>query len=374
MIRVWTAGFLTLAGMIGVALADDTAQASVGDSRLSAGDAVTLDEYVAGNVYLAGGRINLGDRVGGSAFVTGGEVDITGSIGRNLFAAGGDLQIEGEVEGTVRAAGGKVRVPRGARLRKDVSLAGGSVEVEGDVGEDLEVYGESIVINGVIGGDLRIAGEDIRIGPDTRVAGRLEYKSGGTFVIDPQAQVAKGIEERDADDHRWLRKFGRGATHVGGAMFSLGVLLLGALMILGLPAFSREAAATIRREWWQSAAVGCVMLIGVPFAAVILMITVIGIPLALMMIFGYMVLLMLGYVIAALFVGDLALERLGGERIRSLGWRVLFLLLALVALSVARHLPLIGGLAVALLFVAGIGAFTMRSWRGFRQKDDAVTA
>jgi hypothetical protein len=104
------------------------------------------------------------------------------------------------------------------------------------------------------------------------------------------------------------------------------------------------------------------------------MITVIGIPLALMMIFGYVVLLMLGYVVAAIFVGDQALERLGGDRIKSLGWRVLFLLLALVVLSVVRHLPLIGGLAVALLFVAGIGAFTLRTWKGFRQRDEAVAA
>jgi cytoskeletal protein CcmA (bactofilin family) len=366
MMRVWTAGFLAFTGMIGVALADD--------NRLSAGDSVTLDEYVPGNVYLAAGRVNLDDRVGGSAFVTGGEVDISGSVGRNLYAAGGDLRIEGEVEGTVRAAGGKVRVPRGARLRKDVTLAGGSVEVEGEVGEDLGVFGESIVINGVIGGDLQLAGANIRIGPDTRVAGRLEYRSGGKFVIDPQAQVAQGIEELDANDHGWLRKFGRGTTRVVGAMFSFGVLLLGALLILGLPGFSREAAATIRREWWQSAGVGCLMLTGVPCAIVILMITLIGIPLALMMIFGYIVLLMLGYVIAALFVGDLALERLGGERIKSVGWRVLFLLLALIVLSVVRHVPLIGGLAVALLFVAGIGAFTMRSWREFRQDNDAVAA
>jgi cytoskeletal protein CcmA (bactofilin family) len=371
--RIWMAALLAIA-VAGTAAADETARASVGDNRLSAGDEVTLDEYVPGNVYLAAGRVNLDDRIGGSAFVTGGEVDVTGSIGRNLYAAGGDLRIEGEVEGSVHAAGGKVRVPRGAKLRDDVTLAGGSVEMEGEVGEDLEVFGESIVINGIIGGDLEIAGEDIRIGPDTRVAGRLEYKSGGTFTIDPKAEIAKGIEEHDANDRGWLKKIGRGSSRVGGALFSVGVLFLGALLVLGLPAFSREAAATIRREWLQSAGVGCVMLIGVPFAVVILMITVIGIPLALMMIFGYVVLLMLGYVVAALFVGDLALERLGGERVKSLGWRVLFLLLALIALSVVRHLPLIGGLAVALLFVAGIGAFTMRSWRGIRQRDDAVPA
>lgn len=371
--KIWMTAILVLA-VAGVASADDSAQTSVGDHRLSAGDQVTLDEYVPGNVYLAAGRVNLDDRVGGSAFVTGGDVAITGSVGRNLYAAGGDLRIEGEVEGNVRAAGGKVRVPRGAKLRKDVTLAGGSVEMEGDVGGDLEAYGESIVINGAIGGDLELAGEDIRIGPDTRVAGRLEYRTGGTFVMDPQAQIAKGIDELDVDDHDGLRRFGRGAKLVGGAMFSFGVLLLGALLILGLPAFSREAAATIRREWWESAGVGFVMLIGVPFVIAILMITIIGIPLALMMIFGYIVLLMLGYLVAALFIGDLALERLGGERVKSLGWRVLFLLLALIALSIVRHVPLIGGLAVAILFVAGIGAFTMRSWRGVRQKGDAVAA
>lgn len=359
---------------VGVASANETTQASFGDSRLVAGDEVTIDDYVPGNVYLAAGRVTLENRVGGSAVLTGGEVDIAGSIGRNLYAAGGDLRIEGEVEGDARAAGGKIRVPRSARLRGDASFAGGSIEIEGEVGGDLQSYGESIVVNGVIDGDLRLVGETIRIGPETRVAGRLEYRSDGTFVVDPKAQIAQGIEELDANDHGWLKKFGRGAAHIGRTLFSFGVLLLGALLILGLPAFSREAAATIRREWLQSAVTGSVMLVGVPLAGVILMFTVIGIPLALMMIFGYVVLLMLGYVIAAVFVGDLALERLGGDRIKSTGWRVLFLVLALVALSIVRHVPLIGGLAVAFLFVAGIGAFTMRTWRGFRREGDAVAA
>ncbi|MGB5131735.1 MAG: polymer-forming cytoskeletal protein, partial [Steroidobacteraceae bacterium] len=338
--RIFAPGILVLAGLAGVASADDTARASIGDNRLSAGDEVTIDEYVPGNVYFAAGRVSLDDRIGGSAFVTGGEVDVTGSIGHNLYAAGGDLRIEGEVEGDVHAAGGKLRVPRGAKLRGDAALAGGNIDVEGDVEGDLEAYGESIYINSVVGGDVRLAGEDIRIGPDTRVSGRLEYKSGGTYVIDPKAQVEQGVQQLDADDHGWRRKAGRGSSRGGRTMFSLGVLVLGTLLILGLPAFTREAASAVRRDWWQSAGIGCVMLIGVPLAAVMLMVTIIGIPLALMLVFGYVVLLMLGYVIAAIFVGDFALERLGGERVKSVGWRVLFLLLALVLLSIVRHVPL----------------------------------
>jgi len=365
--RFLLAGCLVLAGMAGVASAEDTARASIGGSRLSAGDDVTLDEYIPGNAFLAGGRVQLANRVGGSAFVTGGDVTISGSIGRKLYASGGDLRIEGEVDGKVRAAGG-------ARLRSDVAIAGGSVDMEGVVGGNLRVYGDSIFVNGTVYGDLEMAGESIRVGPDAHIAGGLEYRSGGTIVIDPRARIEKGIEQRDRDDRGWLGKAGRGAKRVGGAMFTLGVVLLGTLLLLGMPGFSRDAAGMVRREPLQSAGMGCVMLVGVPFAIIVLMITVIGIPLALMMIFGYIVLLMLGYLVAALFVGDLLLERLGTEKFNSLGWRVLFLLLALVALSIVRHVPLIGGFVILLLFLAGIGAFTMRSWKGIRQKEEGAAA
>jgi len=374
MARILIAGCLVLAGMAGVASAADTARASVGDSRLSAGAEVSLGEYVRGNVFLAGGRVRLDNRVGGSAFVTGGEVDVTGPVSHNLFAAGGDLRIESAIDGDVTGAGGKVRITRGAKLRGDVALAGGSIEVEGEVGGDLHAYGDSVVINGVVAGDLELAGETIRIGPDARIAGKLEYRSGGRIVIDPQAEVARGVEEVDGHERNWFRKIRHGATRVGGIMFTLGVVLLGALLILGMPGFSREAAEMIRREPLQSAGMGCVMLVGVPFAIVVLMITVIGIPLALMMIFGYIVLLMLGYLVAALFVGDTVLARLGTERANSVAWRLLFLLLALVALSIVRQVPLIGGFAVLLLFLVGIGAFTLRSWKGIRQKEAGAAA
>jgi len=366
--RYWIAGWLAVAGVVEVASAEDTARASFGDSRLSAGDEVILDEFVPGNAFLAGGRVHLSDRVGGTAVVTGGEVDVTGSVGRNLYASAGDLRIGGEVEGKVRAAGGKVRITRDAMLHDNVALAGGSVEVEGHIGEDLRAYGESIVINGVVGGDLKMAGESIRIGPEARIVGRVEYKSGGRINIDPQARLAQGIEEID-EDRRWLRKIGRGATVVGGITISLGMVVLGALLILGLPGFSREAAARLRREPLQSGGMGCVMLIGVPFAIIILLITVIGIPLALMLAFGYVVLLMLGYLTAAIFVGDTVLERWGAGKLGSLGWRLLFMFLALVLLAIVRQMPLIGGLVIFLLFVAGIGAFTMQSWKGLRQRD-----
>lgn len=362
---------LVAAGGIGVAAAEDSTQASIGDSRLTAGDVVVLEQPIDGNAFAAGSRVELRERVDRSAFLSGANVTMAGSVGRNLYAAGGEVRIEGEVEGKARAAGGKIRVLPEARIGGSAAFAGESIEVEGDVGSRLRAYGDTIVINGRVDGDVEVAGGNIRIGPDARITGRIEYRSGRDIDVDPAAQVAGGVTELQ-QERRWLRKLGHGAAIFGGVTISFGMVLIGALMILAMPRFSREAAATILKKPWQSAGLGVVMLLGVPFAIIVLLVTVIGIPLALLLVFGYVVLMLLGYLVAAMFVGDTALERLGREKVESPWWRVLFMFLALIVIAIVKQVPFIGGLAVMLLFIAGIGAFTMRSWRGFR--NDAAEA
>jgi cytoskeletal protein CcmA (bactofilin family) len=315
--------------------------------------------------------VSVTARIDGSAYLSGGDVTVSAPVGRNLYMAGGDLRLESVVYGKLRAAGGNVHVARDALVDGSASLAGGSVEVDGGVGKDLRAYGESIVINGAIGGDVELGGERIRIGPDARITGKVEYRSGRPIEIDPQAVLGRGITEMQKDQ-RWMRRMGRGATFMG-TTFSFGLVLIGALMVLGLPRFTREAAATLRQKPAIAAGVGCAVLIGVPFMALLLVLTIIGIPLAMLLVFGYVALLLLGYLIGAIFVGDTVLERVSKEKLQSLGWRILFMLLALVAIAIIRQVPFLGGLVVLLLFIAGIGAFTMRSWQGLRADADGVS-
>ncbi len=372
MVRIIAAAALLLAGIPG-AFAQDTARASIGDTRLSAGDEVVFDDPIDGNAFAAAGRVELRERVRRSAFITGGDVVISGPIERNLFAAGGDVRLEGRVDGRVRAAGGKIRVASTARLEDSATFAGGTIEVEGEIRDRLRAFGDSIIINGTIGGDVEVAGDDIRIGPDARIAGRVEYRSGSDVIVDPQAQVSGGVMEVERE-RRWLRKVGHGAAIAGGITVSLGMVLIGALLILAMPRFSREAAGTVEAKPLQSLGMGCVMLIGVPFAIIVLLVTIIGIPLALLLGFGYALLLLLGYLVGAIFLGDFVLGKVGAAKLDSGWWRVLAMFLALVVLAIVKQMPFIGGLAVFLLFLAGIGAFTMRTWRGFRRDDAAAAA
>ena len=71
-------------------------------------------------------------------------------------------------------------------------------------------------------------------------------------------------------------------------------------------------------------------------------------------------------VVAALFLGDTVLGSIYAKKLDSAWWRALSLLLAIVAIAFVRHVPVVGPLAWGLLFLAGIGAFTLRAWDGFR--------
>jgi hypothetical protein len=357
--------WLAMLACTGTAVADDETEAAIGDTRFTAGDDVQIDQPVEGSAFAAGARVGVTARVERSAYLSGGDVTVSAPIGRNLYMAGGDLRLESVVYGRLRAAGGHVRIAREALVDESASLAGGSVEVDGGIGGGLNAYGESIVINGAIGGDLELTGERIRIGPDARIAGSISYRSGHPIAIDPQAVVSGEVTERQKE-RRWLRRIGRGETFVGSS-FSLGLVLIGALMILLLPRFTREAGASLRERPGVSGGVGIAMVLGVPLMLLLLVLTVIGIPLAILFAFGYAVLLLLGYLVAAICIGDTVLWRVNAERLQSAWWRILFMLLALVAITIVKIVPFLGSLVVVLLFIGGIGAFTMRAWQGFRQ-------
>lgn len=349
------AAFALLLGVPGLASADeDTARASL-----------------RGSEFLAGGHVELSGRVARNAFVSGGDVLVDGSVGHNLYAAGGDVRLEGQVEGDVRMAGGTLKVSPEARIGEDATLAGGSIVMDGSVAGDLRAYGERIVVNGSVDGDVEFAGETLRLGPDARIGGRIVYRSRDEIVVASGAQVAGGISK--STRNRDWRRFAEGASIVGSITVSLGMVLLGAVLVLGMPRFSREAGLAILQKPWQVLGLGCAMLIGVPVVLAVLLVTIVGIPLALLLAFAYGAILMLGYLIAAIFVGDFVLERVDKAKLESVWWRALFMLLAIVAIAIVRQVPVAGWLAWWALFLAGIGAFTMRSWQGFRN-DPAIAS
>jgi hypothetical protein len=98
----------------------------------------------------------------------------------------------------------------------------------------------------------------------------------------------------------------------------------------------------------------------VPLIAVVLMVTVIGIPVGLLTLLAFPLLLLVAWVIAAFAAADWLFNR--GRTERSLGGRLLLLLAGLVMVTLIGIVPVLGVFVWLLVMLAGLGAL----WQAFR--------
>jgi hypothetical protein len=137
-----------------------------------------------------------------------------------------------------------------------------------------------------------------------------------------------------------------------------GFLVAGAAVAALLPRFLAEAADILRERPGRSALVGLGWIILVPCAIIVAAITIIGLPLAILMSAVYVVLVYLGRVPLAIWLGG----RVLGARARTgRQGAVLNFLLGGFLLVVVGIIPMVGSWAIVIVTVLGLGTLILRA-------------
>jgi hypothetical protein len=360
---------LGLAGLGGCRIeydGEDSVARTFGSDQFAAGGMLNVTDPVEGDAFLAGGKVSIASEVQGDLVVTGGEVSVGGSVGDDLYAAGGDVKLDAIVSGNARLAGGDVSVGPATVVAGAVTLTGARVTFDGNSHGYLHATGASVRVNGEVHGDAEVRAEELVIGPGTRIGGRLVYHGPTEPVVPEGAVIDGGLEFHEADASRFLdrsvERLHNRHSRGGSLLWFVGVFAAGTFFLLLFPGYSTRAAEAIGREPLRVLGLGLAIVVCVPFVAVVLLITIIGIPLALLAIPLYFLLLFLGWVTAALFLAQRGLAAVRTGQPVTNGWRLLALFLALVALWLMRQVPFIGGLLAFVALLAGVGALVWQAW------------
>jgi hypothetical protein len=345
----------------------DVVGGRVGSGYFSAGGSLNLTDAVPGDAFLAGGHISTASQIDGDLVAAGGEVSVGGAVGDDLYAAGGEVRLDAIVSGNARIAGGDVTVGPATSVTGALTLNGGRVRFEGTAQDDLQANGGEVRIDGTVQGDAEVRAERVEIGPTARIGGKLKVRAEHQPVVTPGAEIAGGIDYEQADinvhfdDGDAVHDF-RVGHGIGSFLWILGVFVTGVLFTLAFPAYSARAADWIGREPLRSLGLGFVVLVCLPILGVLLLITIVGIPLALILFMLYVLLLFLGWVTAALFVGRKGLQLLRSSQPVTTAWRIGALLAAVIALWLVGKVPLVGGWVTFAALVLGIGALVWQGW------------
>ena len=327
---------------------------------------VRVDKPVAGDLIAAGGTIDVEAPVAGDAVLMGGNLRLGAGVGQNVYAAGGRLAVDAAVGRNLRVAGGQVDLWPKASVAGNISVAGGQVSVRAPVKGSVQMAGGKVLIDAAIGGDVVVSAGQLELGPNARLAGSLRYRGRDEIKRDPAATVA-GVIERlalpgAAASGPDARRHERRGPRLPGAgwLWTLGLMLITAALVLAAPAASQRVAQTLGARPGWSLLLGFIALVCIPVASLILMVSIVGIPLALLLLLLYLALLLVGYAASALALGHWALARFKADALGRSRWRIGAALLALLVLALLGALPYVGGWVALIAVLAGIGAIALQ--------------
>jgi cytoskeletal protein CcmA (bactofilin family) len=335
------------------------------DLYLGTGEADIIGA-VGGDLCIGAKRFTVSGEINGSLNSASQFATLEGKIGNSARVFAQRITVDGEITNNLIACGSDIELGRSSHIGRDVTLAGSDISVSGEVGDELFIRGDQVIISGKIGGDVDIKANSITIVVPAEILGDIKYESKKKIRIDDEAIITGEVDwikirpksDRDDDDE--------------GLSFGIRVVLFLATLVTGLiiiPVFNQHTKAAADRVVQKSVAclgIGFVFLCVAPIAILILMVTVIGIPAAIILLFGYTIVFYISKIYVAIGIGRLACRAFKKNAEPKQGWSLLFGLIILMAIF---SIPVFGWFAYFATIFCGIGAIIL----GLRKSHEAGT-
>jgi len=335
---------------------------TINDDIYLAGGEIELQATVNGDVTVAGGELDLDGEIKGDVMAAGGKVILRSSVADDVRLAGGEVQVLGVVGDDVIATGGRLRLGRDAKVGGRAWLSGGNIQVDSQIGQELRAMGGRVMLNGEVQGDVYLRGKQLEIGADAVIHGDL-YTHGPR-----EARIAKGARIDGQVRHTQVEVPVAAivARLVGAALvLLLSLMITGVVLYLMFPRFAERSTQSLRDQPWPCLGFGLAVFAGTPVVIMILLSIGVGVWLALLLLAAYLIMLLLGYLTGALFVGEAGLS-LVGKKEPSKAWRAIALSIALLVLVIVSLIPLLGGLIFWLVLLAGMGALKRQMYLAYK--------
>ncbi len=299
---------------------------------LTAGEDVKIYGTINGDLYVAGGNVTLDGTVNGDLLIAGGNVSLEGTVSQDVRAAGGQIMISGEIGRNLTVIGGNIRLSENGQVDGSVVGAGGNLVLKGPVGGDVYLGTGNLEIDNQIDGNVQTWVGRLAVSPQAVITGDLTYWSSQEASIQEGAEITgevtqkepkvSGVKEEDVQ--KFAEQFGKQAPKIraGFSFFRfISSLIVGLLLIKFYPNFAKNGLEQLQEKPWASLGIGFAFLFLTPIVLVTVMITLIGLPLAMVLGFIYGLSLYFAKFLITLWAGKWILNKVGSES--SLGWAML---------------------------------------------------
>lgn len=295
----------------------------VNDDLLISGGAVTINAPVK-SITFAGRTLIVNAPVEQNLIAVGGEIQVNAPVGTDVIAAGGQIDINGDVTGKVLAAGG------------EVSMNGKTSNFAVSAGKVLMGTSSHISRDALISSSDYTAGETVE--------GELKTDTGEGFGPSMNFEKIGGALSA--------------LMTVLSVLFAVGMLILGVILIRIIPGPFSTVVATLSHNILISFVYGVAAIIISGILIIILIVTIIGIPTAMVISLAILTGLIISILLSGAALGSWIADKTG----KVISPTVSFVI-GYIILEILFVVPVLGFFLKILAVCTGLGALLAATWK-----------
>ena len=328
---------------------------TVDDDLYISGQDVQIEGTVNGDVYAAGQTITVNGTVNGDVIAAGQTVKVSGKVASLRLAAQTVSLDRAEVGGGVSVFAQTFTVDSNSTIGRGLVVFGQAVTVKGPVKNSISGGAETLRIDSTVGREVNAGADSLVLGPAAAIGGNVNYQSESTIKQEAGSTVAGKVNriEPKRDENRDESPLAEVLTWQLWAYTS--ALVIGLLLIWVFRPTMERVAATITNRPGASLGWGFIsLLLAIP-AFILLMITVVGIPLAIVGAIAYGLTLYLAKLFTAMALARTGLNPITDDRWRLPGGFAI----ALLAYYLLSLIPVVNVITVLGAMLAGVGGVVL---------------
>jgi len=339
------------------------------------GDTIEVgrDETIKGDLFAHGHHVKIEGTVDGDVYVLCQSAEVQGHVTGDVIAFTQILRVSGKVDGNVRSFTNTVLVSGnvaknmlslGETVTVDpVGKVGGSVTallssltIDGTVGRDVLGFVAETTVAGNIGGGLQAQGNTLRFNSGAQVGGPVKFKGNKPPEVSSGAKLAVPVVFTQEEHHSRYQDSG---FYIWRVIWIAAYVLFGLVLFVLLPNFTRATVDSAER-YGASFGLGILVLFGVPIAAVIACITVVGLLIGISAFILWIAAMWSAQIVVGTIVGQWLMGRTRET------WQLIGrMLVGVILLCVVEMIPFVGGWIRFAVLLWGVGAISLAIYRHF---------
>lgn len=253
------------------------------------GSSVEISGVVNGDVYILAEQIVIDGVINGDILVAGGSIDISGKVLNNCRLVGGQILISGSIGNNITAVAGNLQLLPSASIGGGVVATAANADFAATISSDVTVAASNLRISSHIGKDLQGYAGQMRITSRAVIGGEVDYKSSSPAWIEQGAVIVGKVTRHPSFVHElvegtWIQGLLVGSKVLAILMNFIYTFVIGVVILKFFPRNLEAALHSLQEHPLKSLTYGIMLLILLPLASLVLLMTILGVPFALALI------------------------------------------------------------------------------------------